>query len=244
MLVFSFLIAIVHAAAFYEIRPRATWDLRQPVMMFDLDNTLYSYSDYDLNNRRLSVQYLHERRGMEALAAERLLNSYRLKYDGVAARGIAQDLGLDASDYERYVDARSNIPRMVRPDPRLNAMLGNMKARLYVLTNSGLEHALMVLKARGILHHFHGIIYIDYGKRLFTTKPDAQVYRDAMRFSMADRPSNVFFLDDNLPYARGAKDVGWNAYYLDAMGRSRVPNFNFPSMRSIYDLPRAIPALF
>lgn len=244
MLIYSFIISFIQAAAFYEMQPRSTWDLRQPAMMFDLDNTLYRYSDYDINSRMMSIQYLRERRGMSAMEAQRLLTLYNQKYDGVVARGLAQELGLDPLDYERYLSARSNIPQIVRPDPRLAAMLGRMKARRYVLTNSGLDHALMALKALGVQDKFHGIVYVDYGRRLFTAKPDAQIYREAMRFAAVSRPSDAYFLDDRLSYARSARALGWNAYYLSPDGRSLNPSLNFPGMRSIYDLPNVIPGLF
>lgn len=239
------LASTISASAYYQIRTLGPDELNRPVMMFDLDNTLYRRDSVELNSRALGIQFLQEKRGLASLEAERLMNLYRERYNGIPTLGLVKELGLDGAEYEKYIFERSNLDRQLRPDPRLDALLKSMQARLYVLTNAGLDHAMTALKSIGILDRFNGIIYVDYGKSLILPKPEPQIYLEAMKFVQVSDPAKIYFLDDQLTYARTAKALGWNAVVLDTDLKSRTcPDPSLPCIRSIYELPRAIPTLF
>lgn len=230
---------------FYRIRAVPAALSRRPVMFFDLDNTLYPRDPLKFNSRRLAVQFLMEKKGFDAVRAEKIMTAYRERYNGMPVLGLVKEQGLSALEYERYIHTRSNLPWLLRPDRRLHKMLGSMNAQRFVLTNAGLDHTVSALTSLGILHQFHGIVYVDYSSKTILTKPNIQVYKEAMRIVKVRDPRQVYFIDDEIKYTRGARKLGWNTLWLDTVHRNRFcPDPNFPCIKSIYDLPRTWPNLF
>lgn len=230
---------------FYRIADVPPNLINSPVTFTDLDGTLYPSDPRRINNRQLAVQFLMEKKGYDVVMARRLLSAYRSRYDGMPVLGLVKEQGLNALEYERYIHARSNLPSILRPDLRLSTMLGRLRTQRYVLTNSGLEHAISALNALGILNRYHGIVYVDYSRRNILTKPNIQVYREAMRLVNARDPRQVYFVDDQRKYLMEPRQLGWNTLLLDTERRAMMASGQvLPSIRSIYDLPVAWPNLF
>lgn len=237
--------ALCNAMGFYRIADVPPDLVNSPVTFTDLDGTLYPSDPGRINNRQLAIQFLMDKKGYDAVMARRLLSAYRTRYHGMPVLGLVKEQGLNALEYERYIHARSNLASILRPDLRLSRMLGRLRTQRYVLTNSGLEHAISALNALGILNRYHGIVYVDYSRKTILTKPNLQVYREAMRLVKVNDPRRVYFVDDQSRYLLEPRQLGWNTLLLDSERRALMASGNtLPSIRSIYDLPAAWPNLF
>lgn len=239
------LVSFAYCASLYQIRTPSPSLIDSRVLMIDLDNTLYPRDPLHPNSRRMAAQYLMDKFGYSLEKALDLLAHYRMKYDGMAIHGLVRELGVNAADFENYLFKNSDLAWKLKADLKLREMLDKINSRRYVLTNSGIDHALMVLDALGITQSFHGIIYIDYNQPNFTTKPSPQVYQSAMMLVNVRNPQSIDYLDDDPKFAMAGKKIGWNAWLLDTRRDSRLcPDSNLPCIHSIYDLPTALPMLF
>lgn len=198
------------------LQPNARRDPEQPVLFFDLDNTLYSR---DLGiaeemGERIQLYFQHHL----ALPAEesRLLgHQYYLDY-GLAIKGLLHNFHIDPATYDAFVDGGLQLGSKLRPDKRLAGLLKRTHARCWVFTNAGIQHARRVLRLLGLEGLFEGIIYCNYGEPDFPAKPERSAFERAMRAAeIVGRPDLCWFVDDNVTNVRVARSLGWHAVHLD-----------------------------
>ncbi len=239
-IIVQLLLAIVHAISFLQISPVPDEWIKKSVVVFDLDNTLYRTRT---NFKDLTLDYIQERTRVDRSSALKLLKRYRTDYDALVVRGLIDEYGINPADFESYIDSRSNLVQVIKPDTRLQKLVKSIKGPRYVLTNSGRTHASTALKALGLYDDFHGLVYVDYAKQTFYGKPDKRIYEDAMGYFGVDEPSRIFFVDDTHRYAQAAKELGWNAIHYYPESRT-CHDPNVPCIKSLYDLPRIAPDVF
>lgn len=247
LLSFALSVTVCCALRLHQIQPVPGELQNGQAMLFDLDNTLYTLGHLrrskQLLKKKLGKQYLIEKTDFSERATSRLLTDYRVRYNKMAVLGIVKELGLDGAEFEEYVDTRADLEFVIGADPELGKFLPTVLAPRYVMTNSGLKHALTVLEALGVTNQLHGILYVDYRAPKIYTKPDPQVYREAQKLLGIDDPKKINFVDDTLVYVEGAKDEGWNAVLLDPKNETCAVQ-ELPCIKSLYDLPAVFPHLF
>lgn len=238
----SLLCSFVWAVQISIIREPTPEQVSWPAIVFDLDNTLYTYPNGRSNFQQVASAYLQDTLKFTPIDASNLLKKYRQDYDAVIVKGLVNELKIDGKNFEVYVDGKLDLDGICPADERFKTLLMTAKARLYVLTNSGLVHAEMILKRIGLYDMFTGIIYVDYSVPNFPTKPDTVVYLEAQRFIGA-QPGQIYFIDDNPVYAKGAIQLGWNAIRLNRDQALPVTKEEdkLISINSLIALPQVLP---
>lgn len=198
------------------LQPSARGDPEQPVLFFDLDNTLYSR---DLGiaeemGERIQLYFQHHL-ALPAEESRHLGNQYYLDY-GLAIKGLLHNFHIDPATYDAFVDGGLQLESKLRPDKRLASLLRRTRARRWVFTNAGIQHARRVLRLLGLEEFFEGIIYCNYGEPDFPAKPERSAFERAMRAAgVIGRPDLCWFVDDNVTNVRVARSLGWHAVHLD-----------------------------
>ncbi len=173
-------------------------------MLFDLDETVYAKDNglMDLVSERIS-EYMRTRLGMDSTAVQQLRRKYYEEY-GTTGGGLTLHHDLDVEDYFAYVH---DVPveDCVKPNRRLDRMLGALEAEKVIFTNATTAHARRVLKALGVERHFKRIIDIrDLG---YVAKPDIRAYRKALELLNA-RPEQCMLVEDRLRNLKPGKALG------------------------------------
>jgi len=211
-----------------------------PVLFFDLDNTLYSQDTGIAEQMGKQIQlYFQEILKLPAEESAELGRRYYRDY-GLAIKGLVKDWHVDPHHYDQFVDGGLLLEEALTPNSLLNEMLEELgkKARMWVFTNAGLQHALRVIRLQGIESHFEAIAYCDYGEPDFPAKPDRLAYQRAMELAGQTRPELCYFVDDSANNVRTANEFGWNAVHLDERGDHSwsTDGSEIKRITSIYDL--------
>jgi pyrimidine and pyridine-specific 5'-nucleotidase len=184
------------------------------VVFFDLDNTLYSKRTGIAEEMGHRIQlYFQEFLHLPEAESAELGRKYYLDY-GLAIRGAIHNFGINAAEYDSFVDGGLQLEKVLHRDEALIELLKGLKARLWIFTNAGLAHALRVMRLLQIEMFFEGIVYCDYSEPNFPAKPDRLAYERAMRCADAS-PQNCYFVDDSVANVQTARDLGWTAVHLD-----------------------------
>lgn len=217
ILIALILIQLVLSTHLHIINPASHISIPKdsPVIIFDLDNTLYSRSLVRTDFHDLTIKYMRSRLKLPHHQAKLDLHRLKEDYDALVVRGLVEQFGIDGRDFERYIDERTRLPETLKPDGELRYLLSSIRAPKYILTNSGLNHALSVLAGLNIQDQFDGIFYVDYALPEFHAKPDPQVYRRVQEALQVQQPQRIFFVDDIRRYVEPARSHGWNAIHLD-----------------------------
>lgn len=97
----------------------------------------------------------------------------------------------------------------IKPDKDLLAFLTSIQARLWIMTNSRLEHAVEALKRLGVYEYFEGIVYKT--PDTYLGKTQRTFYDIAMLAADVRRPGDCYFIDDGLWNVLMAMNCGWHA---------------------------------
>lgn len=186
------------------------------VVWLDIDNTLYRKSTRiaELMTERIRAYFLSL--GLSSEEAERLHGRYYKEY-GLAIRGLVMHHKIDALDYDAKCDAALPLERILRPEPRIKALIRELdrsKCRVWALTNAYKTHAVRVLKLLDLHQEIEGIVFCDYAMDSFACKPERNFYEGAMDAVGMHDPSRCYFVDDSALNIRAARALGWKSCVL------------------------------
>jgi len=174
------------------------------ILLFDLDNTLYS-SDrelFPLIDQRIN-RYMHEVVGIPLTQVDTLRRSYWQRY-GVTMQGLMRHHGVDPEDYLSYVHD-IDVSSRLHPDPALREALSAVPLRKVVFTNSSRDHSERVLDALGLSSLFEEIFDIRVANYL--PKPSPEPYHAVLeRINIP--ASACIMVEDSPENLRTAKDLG------------------------------------
>lgn len=246
-----------HAHGFHRLAKfSASPDLQHPILFLDLDNTLYPASTGigQLMSTRITL-YFSTFLGLPEEESASLGRRYYLDY-GLAIRGLVSHFGIDPLHYDAFVDGGLPLESILHFDGDLVGLLRRCKARLFVFTNAGLQHALRVLCLLQVDSLFEGICYCDYTEPRFPAKPDRLAFERAERhagISPNQRQSAsqcdgsiCYFADDAEVNVKSAVECGWKAVHVkeELTAAEENPKRPWPIARSIKQLPEVFPELF
>ena len=204
-------------------------------LLFDLDNTLYSYR-YGLEedvSRRIK-EYTASYLGIspEEAWALRLGNMHQY---GTCLEWLVTEKGF--TEIETYLaaihpkDEAENLPA----DSALRAFLTGIPIPKAILTNSTREHADLILGKLGITDLFTHIF--DIRQCNYMGKPRPEVYENSLQ-KLCLNAEDVLFIDDNRYYAAGFIAIGGNALLFDEKDIHR--NCGLPRIRKLEELVQFI----
>jgi len=169
--------------------------------VIDLDNTLYTADSgvFARMDKRMTT-FVARELGIDAAKADALRVKYWKQY-GTTLRGLMLHHGMEPEDFLREVHD-IGVHNMLSPDTELNEALGRLPGRKVIHTNGIREHAVRVLDALGVSHHFSTIYDIRFDH--YQPKPSAAtLFRLIQSEGMAaNRTLVIDDMEDNLAAAR------------------------------------------
>ena len=172
-----------------------------PVILFDLDNTLYTEESgiFDLIDQRMS-EWLITRLNVPESEVLDFRKKYFLQY-GTTLRGLMLHHDVDPMDFLHFVH---DVPvrDFLSVDLELRRVLENVKSRKIVFTNSDEAHSNRILDALGVSDMFEKIF--DIAAMGFIPKPNPESYEAVLNYARV-RPDQCLLIDDlerNLKPAR------------------------------------------
>ena len=177
--------------------------------VFDLDDTLYPREQgvMSLVQARINA-FMMDAVGLPSDEAKVLQKQF-LNEHGTTLAGLMANYAIDPEKFLREVH---DVPLdTLEPNPRLDAVLGGLPGRKYVLTNGARFHAARVLERTGITGRFDGIFAIE--DMDLTPKPAPSTYRRFIeRFAII--PHRAVFFEDTPRNLSPAKALGMSTILI------------------------------
>ncbi len=175
-----------------------------PIILFDLDNTLYTEESgiFDLIDQRMS-EWLITRLNVPASEVRDFRKKYFLKY-GTTLRGLMLHHQVDPMDFLNFVH---DVPvkEFLSADLELRSVLEQIQSRKIVFTNSDEAHSNRILDALGVRDLFEKIF--DIAAMGFIPKPNAEAYQAVLNYAKA-RPEECLLIDDMIRNLKPAEELG------------------------------------
>jgi putative hydrolase of the HAD superfamily len=188
---------------------------RQPVWLFDLDNTLHDASAYVFGALNVSMSdYVQLAVGVDRARADELRRHYWRLY-GATLLGLMRHHGVRAAHFLHETHRLPGLEASLRTHPHDRAALARLPGRKVIVTNAPAAYARRVLDGLGLGRHFDGVIAIEqmamFGQ--LRPKPDARMLRGlAVRLKVA--PVRCVLVEDTLVHQKSARRVGMATVWM------------------------------
>lgn len=181
-----------------------------PLVLFDLDDTLYSR---DLGvvariDRRIN-RYLEERMGIAPAEVDALRRRYWTEH-GTTLRGLMIHHRVDAADYLEYVHD-VDLSDVLVADPPLREMLDRLACTKAVFTNSSRAHARSVLRILGVDGCFDAVFCLEDAG--YVPKPAPDAYAAVLR-RLGAAAGDCALVDDTRSNLLPAKALGMRTVWV------------------------------
>ncbi|ARS54651.1 pyrimidine 5'-nucleotidase [Ralstonia nicotianae] len=201
---------------------------RQPVWLFDLDNTLHhaSHAIFPQINR-LMTAYVARVLGTDEATASRVRVDYWRRY-GATILGMVRHHGVDPDDFLAQAHRFDDLRAMVRAERGLAQLLRALPGRKILLTNAPAAYAREVVRHIGLRRAFAREIAVEHMwvHRRLRPKPDPLMLR---RLLARERiaPSRAILVEDTLSHLKRYRRLGlstvWVTGYLRRVAPGVVP---------------------
>jgi putative hydrolase of the HAD superfamily len=175
-----------------------------PVILFDLDNTLYTEESgiFDLIDQRMS-EWLMTRLKVPESEVRDFRKKYFLQY-GTTLRGLMLHHQVDPMDFLNFVH---DVPvkEFLSADLELRRELEQISCRKIIFTNSDAAHSNRILDALGVRDLFEKIF--DIAAMGFIPKPNAEAYEAVLKYASV-RPEECLLIDDMERNLKPARALG------------------------------------
>jgi putative hydrolase of the HAD superfamily len=181
-----------------------------PVLLFDLDNTLYPH---DLGvvarvDARIN-EFMTIRLGLAADVVDSLRRRYWEEH-GTTLRGLAAEFEIDPDDYLDFIHDL-DFSDLLRTDAALRALLCRIPGRKAVFSNASRRHAAAVLGLLGIEDAFEQVFGLeDLG---YVPKPVPEAYERVLS-GLGVEGARCSFVEDTRANLRPAKRLGMRTIWL------------------------------
>lgn len=180
-------------------------------LIFDLDNTLYPKGSglLDQVDRKID-QYIGLKLKIPATKIPKLRHEYWKKY-GTTLGGMIACHQIDPDEYINYT-YNVEITDFLKPDPLLAKVLGGLKIKKAVFSNSPLnyvEKVLEVLQIRGFFEKVYDIRFCNY-----LGKPNLTSYLKVLA-DLKVEGKECLFIDDTPANVLGGETAGINSILFD-----------------------------
>jgi putative hydrolase of the HAD superfamily len=192
--------------------------MRRPVILFDLDDTLYPSVSGVLQemNRRMGV-FCAEFFGVDEDTANRMRREKNILF-GTTLQWLRVCHGLQ--DPEPYIRAThpADMENYLRPDPVLRDFLISLEQDYVLFTNSPIEHARRTLKALGLDGLFHRIW--DLRRLGYRGKPHREAYERVLG-DLGLTPPEAVLVDDSPANIEGFRRLGGKVLPVDGLSSAQ-----------------------
>jgi putative hydrolase of the HAD superfamily len=174
-------------------------------LFFDMDDTLYPPASgvWRAIGGRIN-RFMIERVGFPEEDIDSRRQEYFHKY-GTTLNGLRKEFAIDPLEYLKFVHAVP-VEELLRPDPRLQAMLKGMPQRKFIFSNADRPYIQRVLDSLGIAGFFEGII--DIVRTGFVCKPLPGAYAVALDAAGSPPAERCVVVDDLVRNLEPASKLG------------------------------------
>lgn len=237
--------------------------MRNPVWLFDLDNTLHnaSHAIFPAINVNMNA-YMAKVLGQEdAPASPETVNAARIAYwkrYGATLLGMIRHHGVGMDDFLREAHLFNDLSAMIRAERGVGRLLKRLPGRKILLTNAPRRYSHEVMRHLGLHRHFAKHIPIEsmHVHRQLRPKPSKQLLRKLLAKERI-QASRCVLVEDTTDNLKAAKALGmrtaWVTQYL-ATGLNhqqlagmrsparlnRRPAFVDAKVRSVTQLPEML----
>jgi putative hydrolase of the HAD superfamily len=199
------------------------------MLLFDLDNTLYSsgLGVVPRIDRRIN-EYMAARLGIAHLEVDAMRREFWAEH-GTTLRGLMTRYRVDPDDYLRYVH-EIEIDDLIAPDAELRRELDRLPVTKAIFSNACRSHAWKVLDRLGIAECFQAVVVLeDLG---YVPKPMPEAYRTVLDLvgAPAERCS---LIDDMLPNLIPAKKLGMRTIWVSDSAGAEGADAVIPRIHAI-----------
>lgn len=212
--------------------------MRNPVWLFDLDNTLHDASPHIFPHiNRDMTAYVARTLFVSPAEADRLRVDYWHRY-GATLTGLMRHHGTDPHHFLWHTHQFPELERMMVFERGLKAMLRRLPGRKLLFTNAPRHYAEAVLDVMGIRRFFDTIYAIEHLR--FCPKPEMRGFLHLLK---AERltPTHCVMIEDSTENLRTAKRLGMKTVLVGNARQLRTaPAWVDLRLKSVLELPRRL----
>ena len=188
---------------------------RQPVWLFDLDDTLHDATSASMGELRQAMgAYIVEHLNLTDSESDALRRRYWLRY-GATLLGLVRHHGVKAAHFLHHTHQLPGLEQRIRGHRADLAALARLPGRKLVLTNAPAAYAKRVLDVLGIGHVFDAVLSIEdmhmFGQ--LRPKPDARMLR-RLAARLRVPPARCVLVEDTLVHQKAARRVGMGTVWM------------------------------
>jgi putative hydrolase of the HAD superfamily len=188
---------------------------REPVWLFDLDNTLHNASHQVFGDLNVAMtRYIEAELKVDTAEANRLRALYWARY-GATLIGLVRHHGVDAAHFLQVTHALPGLEAGLHTHAHDLAALKRLPGRKVLLTNAPLAYAERVLKALDMRRCFDTVLALEHMAMFgeLRPKPDRRMFRYiAARLKV--EPCRCVLVEDTLVHQQAARSLGMGTAWM------------------------------
>jgi len=207
--------------------------MKNPVWLFDLDNTLHDATPHIFPHiNRAMRQYIERHLGVDKDEANRIRQDYWQRY-GATLLGLMRHHGTDPRHFLWETHQFANLERMVVFERPLLHALRRLPGRKIIFSNGPRHYAEAILDITGLRHCFDALYSVENVR--FQPKPMIAGFRKLLRSEGLD-PRRCIMVEDSLANLVSAKRLGMKTVWVST-GLRQSP-FVDVKISSVMQLPQ------
>ncbi len=207
--------------------------MKNPVWLFDLDNTLHNATPHIFPHiNRAMREYIERHLGLDQQAANRLRQDYWQRY-GATLLGLMRHHNTDPRHFLWETHQFPNLEQMIVFERPLRHALRRLPGRKIVFSNGPRHYAEAILDLTGLGHCFDALYAVDNVR--FQPKPMLAGFRALLRAERQD-PRRCIMVEDSLANLVSAKRLGMKTVWVST-GLRQSP-FVDVKISSVTQLPQ------
>ncbi|MBI5658305.1 MAG: pyrimidine 5'-nucleotidase [Nitrosomonadales bacterium] len=212
--------------------------MKNPVWVFDLDNTLHNATAHIFPHiNRSMTAYLQQHLRLGEAEANGLRVHYWQRY-GATLSGMMRHHATDPDHFLWHTHQFPRLPQMILREPRLRHALKKLPGRKLVFSNAPLHYARAVLKLLRVDDLFDGVFAIEHAR--YRPKPQLAGFVHLLRKYRLD-PARCIMVEDSAENLLTAKRLGMRTVWVSSA--TRLPACADVKVASAMQLPRALSRL-
>ena len=207
--------------------------MKNPVWLFDLDNTLHNATPHIFPHINQAMrEYIERHLGLDQQAANHLRQDYWQRY-GATLLGLMRHHNTDPRHFLWETHQFPNLEQMIVFERPLRHALRRLPGRKIVFSNGPRHYAEAILDLTGLGHCFDTLYAVDNVR--FQPKPMLAGFRALLRAERQD-PRRCIMVEDSLANLVSAKRLGMKTVWVST-GLRQSP-FVDVKISSVTQLPQ------
>ena len=182
---------------------------KQPVWLFDLDNTLHDASHQIFPRVNIAMtDFVARKLNLSRDEASNVRQRFWRQY-GATLLGMVKHHGIDIEEFLREAHPFPDMHELVSRSNTITAAIRKLPGRKVVLTNAPRQYAADVLHAMGVRNLFEKVIAIQDMRFAgsLQPKPDRRLFR-RVAAALGVAPQQCILVEDSVENIRSARAVG------------------------------------